>query len=135
VTQVLDEPKHNSRRKVVLPLDVLAEIRHQRERVGDSGSWIWTNTQHDPWQDSARQKWWEKQVGGVSLQTLTGVTMYEATRHFWASWAVNEGGLSPYRASVLMGHSDGGALLTRVYARKDEELALDEMRRAQRRAA
>lgn len=132
VTNLLDEPKHNSRRAVVLPADVLAEI--ERERGSELRTrYLWTNSRLDPWRNDSRDKWWTKVVDGISLAQITGCTMYEATRHYWAGWAVNEGGMSPYRASVLMGHSDGGALLIRVYARQNEDLALHEMREAQQR--
>jgi integrase len=134
-TRKLEIPKHNSRRKIFLPDDVRAEMEAARGVSGEGERYIWLNGRCDPWHGPARQKWWTKQVDGTSLaEQAGGITMYQATRHFWASWAVNEGGISPYIASVLMGHSDGGQTLIRHYLRKDQDHAVQEALRASMQA-
>jgi len=139
-TRTMDIPKHDSRRKIHIPSDVRLEIDAARALAGEGERYIWLNSRCDPWGESARIKWWTKQVDGRSLCEIAGgITMYEATRHYWASWAVNAGGLSPYIASILMGHSDGGATLMEHYVNKDEDNAVraaaDAMRSAQQRKA
>ena len=133
-TGVLDRPKHDSTRPVGLDDEVLAEIAYQRE-LRDAGpdDFIWLNTQREPWRHNSRDKWWRKKVRGTSLLEIAGggdVTMYLATRHHWASWAVNDGGLTPFQASIAFGHSDGGRLISETYARPDEKAMLEAVRRA-----
>jgi integrase len=122
-------PKHDSVRTVLLDDDIMREIR----AAGAQGlsEFIWTNTSFDPWRHTSRSKWWAKQIDGSSLRETVGdATMYEATRHHWASWAVNEGGMSPYQASILYGHSDGGKLISEIYASPDNDAAIEAARRA-----
>jgi integrase len=135
----LEEPKHGSRRKLILTPRVLEEIERQRATTGAQadGRFIWTNTSGDPWRQLARQKWWKKQVAGASLSEIVGErTMYEATRHHWASRVVNEGIMPLEQAADLYGHSDKGITLKNYYVGKAEEATLlDAMREAQRRMA
>jgi integrase len=120
------EPKHGSRRSLLLPSDVMAEIERQRERA-DGSPFIWSSERgYRNWTHDGRDHWWTwASDGGPSLRQLVGgVTMYRATRHYWASWALNVAGLSPYQAALLYGHSDGGKLLTETYAKPDHERAM-----------
>jgi integrase len=120
-------------RKVYLPADVLAEIREQRrERMANDWQepYIWLNTEGGPWRHDARDKWWAKQVAGTSLRQICGdVPIYNATRHHWASHAVNVAGMSPYDASRLFGHKDGGKLIIERYVTHDADAAVDAARR------
>lgn len=138
-THRLDEPKHGSRRKLVLPPDVLEEIERQRPRASGQadGRYIWSNTFGDPWRQDSRQKWWNRSVAGTTLSEIVGArTMYEATRHHWASRVVNEGIMPLPQAAELYGHSDGGITLQKYYVGKpQEQQLLDAMREAQRRMA
>jgi integrase len=123
--QKMTGPKHGSTRDLLLPPDVMDVIERIRaERVSDR--YIFTNTQGGHWTHSPRMKWWEWcKDGEPSLrQIVGGATIYQATRHYWASWAVNEAGMSPYQAALLYGHKDGGKLITEVYARPDHERAM-----------
>jgi integrase len=136
-TNRLDEPKHGSRRWISLPSDVLDEIERQRERNGEQADsrFIWTNTEGNPWRQSSREKWFEKRVAGTSAcEIVGGRTMYEATRHHWASRVVNEGILPLAQAARVFGHSDHGVTLAKFYIGKDDN-QLDAMREAQRRLA
>lgn len=129
-TGVLDRPKHNSMRPVFLDDDVMAEIERMH-RQGNSTEWIWTNTEGNPWRHTARNKWWQKTADDRrAVAIVGGATMYNATRHHWASWAVNEGGMTPYQASILYGHSDGGKLISDTYAKPDEKAAIAAVKRA-----
>jgi integrase len=116
-------------RKVFLPEDVIAEIRYQRrERMALDWQepWIWLNTEGGPWRHDARDKWWDKQVGGTSLRQICGgVPIYNATRHHWASHALNVVGLAPYQAALLFGHRDGGKTLIERYVDPDADAAVD----------
>lgn len=133
-TGLLDRPKHDSMRPVGLDHEILAEIEYQRQmRDAKPDDFIWLNTFRDPWRHNSRGKWWDKTIAGITLHEIVGggeVTMYNATRHHWASWAVNEGGMSPYLASILYGHKDGGKLIAKTYADPDEQAALAAARRA-----
>lgn len=128
-TYKLDVPKHNSVRTVLLDDDILREIEAQS--ASGMSEYVWTNSLHAPWRHTSRSKWWHREIDGVSLHSIVGgATMYMATRHHWASLAVNELGMSPYQASILFGHSDGGKLISETYASPDNDAALDALRRA-----
>jgi integrase len=136
-TNRLDEPKHGSRRWITLPPDVMEEIERQRERAGaqSDGRFIWTNTFGNPWRQASREKWYEKRVAGTSAcEIVGGRTMYQATRHYWASRVVNEGILPLAQAADLYGHSDKGITLAKFYVGAGHD-QLDAMREAQRRLA
>lgn len=121
----MTEPKHGSTRDLLLPPDVMDVIERIRaERVSER--YIFTNTQGGHWTHSPRAKWWEwcKDGGPSPRQIVGGATIYQATRHYWASWAVNEAGMSPFQVALLYGHKDGGKLITEVYAKPDHERAM-----------
>jgi integrase len=117
-------PKHGSKRDLLLPPDVMAEIDKQR----DNGTpFIWINAGGGTcWKSDSRSYWWTwTNDGGPSLRQLVGgAQMKNATRHYWASWALNVAGIPPYQAALLYGHSDGGKLLTDTYAKPDLERAM-----------
>jgi hypothetical protein len=116
-------PKHDSIRDLLLPPDLMDEIEKRR---GNGTRWIWNNRNLTHWSHDSRARWWEWcKDGGLALrQIVGGATIYRATRHYWASWAVNVAGIQPYQAALLYGHSDGGKLLTETYARPDHERAM-----------
>jgi integrase len=122
--------KHGSARVLMLPTVVQELIEEQARkfrRPGGNGSpFIWTDPERGHWTHGTRDYWWTwKGDGGPTLRSLVGgATMYRATRHHWASKAVNEMGLTPYQASLLYGHSDGGKLLVETYATGDHGLAV-----------
>jgi integrase len=119
----LTPPKHGSERVVGLSDLVMSQIARQR---GNGSRYIWTDPERDHWTHATRGYWWEWDAdGGPTLRSLAGgATMYRATRHHWASKALNVLGISPYQASLLYGHSDGGKLLVETYATGDHGLAV-----------
>lgn len=126
----LKPPKWGSQRKVWLPPEVVAEIRAQRKvRMADDWQtpFIWVNTEGGPWRHDAREKWWSKRVAGTSLRQICGdVAIYNATRHHWASHALNVLGMQPFQAAALFGHKDGGKVLIERYVTVDHEAAARE---------
>ena len=133
-TRQLDVPKHESQRSVLLTPDVLEiiDILHPRDEPGDvdgEADFIWLNTFGLPWEDGSRGKWWEKERGGTTLREIVGdLTMYNATRHYWATRAVNSGEMTLWNAATLFGHKDGGRLIAKTYARRDEDAAIEAAR-------
>lgn len=127
-------PKHESYRSIGLSDVALEAIESCR---GRNPRYVFTNKTVDHFTHDSRDWWWAwNSDGGPSLRQLVGgVTMYAATRHYWASRAVNELGLSPYQASLLYGHKDGGRLITEVYAKPDHERAVREAQAAMNSAA
>lgn len=134
VERRLTEPKHGSQRPVLLTPDVIAIIDElhppDAEAIDpDASDYIWTNSYGLPWEDGARAKWWEKEIAGTTLRELAGgVTMYQATRHFWATQAVNGGEMTLWNAATLFGHKDGGKLIAKTYARRDQDAAIEAAR-------
>jgi integrase len=129
----MSEPKHGSTRDLLLSPRAMAAIETCR---GNGSRYIFLNNERTHWNHDSRARWWEWCAdGGAALrQIVGGVTMYESTRHAWASWAVNDGGLSPYQASLLYGHTDGGKLITETYAKPDHEAAMRAALEAAKRA-
>jgi len=127
----LTAPKHNSFREILLPADVMAEIDAARERSIGS-PFIWTNSFGDPWRGDARERWWHWCVdGGPTLRSIVGgATMYQATRHHWADYALNTLLMPVPMIAKLYGHRDGGTTLLAHYASPDNDRAIAELRRA-----
>lgn len=124
-------PKHNSHREILLPPDVMAEIQTAREESIGS-PFIWTNSFGDPWREDARSRWWHWCVdGGPTLRSIVGgATMYQATRHHWADYALNTLLMPVHLIAKLYGHRDGGKTLLAHYASPDNDRAILELRRA-----
>lgn len=133
VERRLTEPKHGSRRPVLLTDRVMAVINELHPPDDEpldphATDYIWTNSFGMPWEDSSRGKWWEKTIAGTTLRQLAGgVTMYNATRHYWATQAMASG-MSLWDCATLFGHKDGGKLIAKTYARRDEDAALEAVR-------
>jgi integrase len=128
-SRTLEEPKHGSFRKVVLPSDLVEFIDTQR---GNGSPYIWVNSFAGPWSQDARERWWHWcHDGGASLrQTVGGATMYQATRHHWAWHALNVLKLPVPDIAHLYGHKDGGKTLLEHYADVDGDAARDALRAA-----
>jgi integrase len=128
-SRTLEDPKHGSFRKLLLPPSVLSEVERQR----DNGSrYIWTNTLADPWMHDARSRWWHYCTdGGPAPRSLVGgATMYQATRHHWAWHALNVLKMPVPDIARLYGHSDGGKTLLEHYADVDNDSAIEALRAA-----
>jgi integrase len=125
----LTPPKHDSERGLALTDPVLEAIERQR---GNGSRYIWTDPERAHWTHNTRAYWWTwAGDGGPTLRSLVGgATMYRSTRHHWASKAVNVMGLSPYQASLLYGHRDGGKLIADTYVTADHDLAMRNAREA-----
>jgi integrase len=117
-------PKHDSYRTILLPDEVVAALDEFRGDDPIDGR-MFTNTQGAHWRSETRDYWWNwSRDGRPSLcQLVGGMTMYEATRHFWASRAINVWGLEPYPVSIVYGHKDGGKILIKHYLSADEDAA------------
>jgi hypothetical protein len=123
----LREPKHASYRRVQLPADVLAEIA----AAPRDSEYVWLNTGTLPWREASRIKWWEKRVAGTSLREIVGgATIYQATRHHWADYALNVMEMRVENIATLYGHKDGGKTLLEFYADTDNDAALNAVRGA-----
>jgi integrase len=126
-SSTLEIPKHGSRRKVLLSRRVLEVVDMLHPLIDEPApeTFIWQNTIGRPWEDGTRSHWWHMAIFGQTLREIAGgVTMKNATRHYWATQAVNGGEMSLWNAATLMGHSDGGVLIAKTYARRDEDAAL-----------
>lgn len=131
-TGTLEDPKHKSFRRVVLPDAVLHEIEHSRATNGSGSPFIWRNIVGDPLRHDARNDWWEwNRDGGPSLRSVvSGATMYQSTRHHWAYHALNVLHLPVPQIAALYGHKDGGKTLLEYYADPDNDTAIEALRAA-----
>lgn len=119
-------PKHDSYRTIVLPDSVVAALEEFRGDDPLDGR-MFVNQRGAHWRSETRDYWWNwSRDGQPSLcQLAGGMTMYEATRHFWASRAINVWGAPVYPVSVVYGHKDGGKILIKHYLTPDEDAAND----------
>jgi hypothetical protein len=124
--------KHGSRRKLRLLPPVMREIEKLR---GNGSRYIWADSNREHWTHNTRDYWWGWDRDGQPSprQLAGGATIYSATRHYWASKALNELDLTPYQASLLYGHKDGGKLINEVYGHGDPEAAMRAAYEAQTR--
>lgn len=131
-SRTLEDPKHESFRKVLLPADVMAEIETARRLSTHDSEYIWLNTEGNAWGEDARSRWWEwSKDGKPNLRQLVGgATMYQATRHSWAWHALNVLKMPVPDIAHLYGHKDGGKTLLEHYADVDNDAALDALRAA-----
>lgn len=131
-SNTLEDPKHDSFRRVHLPPSVMHEIDRARLTNTTDSPYIWLNSFNEPWREDARSRWWHWCIdGGAALRTLVGgATMYEATRHSWAWHALNVLEIPVPKIAKLYGHSDGGKTLLDHYADVDNTAAIDAVRAA-----
>jgi integrase len=61
---------------------------------------------------------------------LGNVSLYEATRHYFAWYALNMLDLPPHVIALQLGHDDGGELVRRLYGHPDAALARESVRAA-----
>lgn len=61
---------------------------------------------------------------------LPKTTFYMATRHMFASYALNVLGLPPHVIAHQLGHRDGGKLIVELYGHPDAKVAREQIRRA-----
>jgi len=119
----MSAPKHDSHRTLQFDDDLMEVVD---SFWGEHPRWIFVNSRAEHWCHETRDYWWNwSRDAGPSLAQLSGgKTIYNSTRHFWASRAVNVWKLPPYSAAILYGHKDGGKLLTETYVKPDNELAM-----------
>lgn len=121
-------PKDDSFRTLGLSDRALEIIARQRQR--SSGSpFIFETNQGEHWYPQMRDYYWNDFRPAKGEPTLCelagGMTVYNATRHYWATMALNKWGIPLRKAALMFGHKDGGVLMHKTYARQDEDAATD----------
>lgn len=130
IVDEFDDPKTRAGKRTIglseNSLAVLEEMSFQARRVGSPFLFIANTGEH--WTHGLRRYWWERfcPVRGRTLRELAGgVSIYNATRHYWATQMLNVWmPESPTPISMLdvaehFGHTDGGRLMLKTYVRKD----------------
>jgi hypothetical protein len=73
------------------------------------------------WTASARAYHWK----AVKAATRWKESCYLATRHFAGAYMTNELEMPSEDVAIALGHTDGGALVRRLYGHRDTARALD----------
>lgn len=112
-------PKNGKRRYAPLTgqaRDALVGIAH----VSD---FCFVNLSNGPWTSMARAHHWNVTRAAAGFDG----TLYQATRHFAASYMLNELGLQAADVAIALGHEDGGRLIESTYGHRDKDRTLDKV--------
>lgn len=105
----ISKPKWNSKRTIELRPDVM-QIIDAQPRLKNS-PYIFNSTRETHFNAETRTYWWNK-----VRHLVGGLKIYLATRHFFITWAVDNGA-APHDLAEHIGHKDNGTLLMDVYYR------------------
>lgn len=120
-----DLPKNGRRRTVVLTPPARAQLERLPRPV-DSSSLVFRGSRGGALTGRTQHYYWHP------VRVLFGnpsMDFYEL-RHFCASWLFNDLGLPPQDVAHQLGHTDGGALVQRLYGHPSERLARERIKQA-----
>jgi integrase len=124
----LTPPKHDSRRTIALvePLHArLLDLPRESE-------WLFTTMRGHHYVPSTRSHHWNRVRAAVGIGN---VSLYEATRHYFAWYALNVLELPDHVVALQLGHTDGGTLVRELYGHPDAAIARERIRAAFRSTA
>lgn len=109
-TRRMTDPKWDSDRTIELRPGVVAVLEDLRAQRGSS-PYIFTTSRGTHWNHESFGHWWDK-----VRHRVNGTKLYNATRAFFITWAVDHG-VAPHDLAEHVGHKDNGALLMDTYYR------------------
>lgn len=123
-TREFTTPKNNRARRIVLTAPARQALEQLPRTLGDG--LVFRATRGGPMTGKVQHYYWQPvriAYGRPSME------FYEL-RHACASWLFNELGLPAQDVAHQLGHTDGGALIQRLYGHPSEGLARERIKRA-----
>lgn len=124
-SRTFEAPKNGLTRKIVLTPPAREGLL-ALPRPMDPAALVFRASRGGPMTGRVQHYYWHPvrcRFGNPSMD------LYEL-RHFCASWLLNDLGLPPQDVAHQLGHTDGGALVQRLYGHPSEKLARDRIKRA-----
>lgn len=112
----LDLPKHRHTRLIALT----EPARDRLLSLARESEWCFTTLRGNHYTPSSRNHHWNRVRCAAGCPDLD---LYLATRHYFASFALNVLRLPEHVIAHQLGHRDGGQLVRRVYGHSDRALA------------
>jgi integrase len=119
----VDLPKNGKKRTIILPPPALAALDSMPRRV--HAATVFANKRGGRLSQATNHWYWNPVRIAVGRPKMA---FYEM-RHFAATHLL-ELGCSPADVAVQLGHTDGGALVMRLYGHPDQDRARERLRRA-----
>jgi integrase len=121
----MDIPKYGTYTAVLVDdakAVLLAVPRQQHD-----GPWAFCTLRGHHYTPSTRSHHWNRVRCAAGLGD---VTLYQATRHYFAWYGLNVLSLPPHVLAEQLGHKDGGRLITSTYGHPDADVARERIREA-----
>ena len=107
---LLDEPKYGA-----YTIALTSRATSVLDRVPSRSEWVFETLRHSHYTPSTRTHHWNR----VRCSAGVDATLYLATRHYFASYALNDLGLDVAVVAEQLGHRDGGRLVEQLYGHPD----------------
>jgi integrase len=127
-TRRVTPPKHGSRRTIAMT----APVRERLLTLSRESEWVFTTLGGHHYTPSTRAHHWNRVRCSVGIGDTS---LYLATRHYFAWYALNVLELPPHVIALQLGHTDGGRLVRELYGHPDAALARERVRKAFRSLA
>jgi integrase len=121
-------PKHDSRRTIAMT----EPVRDRLLALPRESEHVFTTLRGTHYTPSSRVHHWNRVRCGIGLPHTS---RYEATRRYFAWYALNVLDLPPHVIALQLGHDDGGTLVRSLYGHPDAAIARKRTRDAFREAA
>jgi integrase len=121
-------PKHGSSGTIAM----VEPLRERLLAVPRESEWAFTTLRGNHYTPSTRSHHWNRVRAAVGMPN---VSLYEATRHYFAWYLLNVLGLPDHVVAAQLRHDDGGTLVRELYGHPDAAIARERIRAAFRETA
>jgi integrase len=119
------EPKYGP--YTVALVDRARRLLQGMKRAAGAGEFVFSTDRGTHYTPSARHHHWDRVRCSIGTPDLT---LYLASRHFFASYSLNVLDLPPHVIAEQLGHKDGGKLIVQLYGHPDAKIARRQIRDA-----
>jgi integrase len=124
----ITDPKHGSKGTIAM----VEPLRARLEATDRESEWAFTTVRGGHYTPSSRAYHWNRVRCSIGLGN---VSLYEATRHYFAWYLLNVCELPEHVVAQQLRHDDGGTLVRQLYGHSDAAIARDRIRAAFRDTA
>jgi integrase len=121
-------PKHGSRGTIAM----VEPLRDRLLSLPRESEWVFSTLRGTHFTPSSRSHHWNRVRCAVGLGN---VSLYEATRHYFAWYLLNVAELPDHVVAQQLRHDDGGTLVRELYGHPDAAMARERIRAAFRSVA